>query len=116
MRLLRLKARLGPEDSIHPARVALSGESSFGWRRKVRHQLLNTVRLLMTGAARCAHAAFTHNDTTGGSAPYLWLQSEVAMHRGPMRKHESSPGGVTNGPKRFYISFFFFFCVFFFSF
>lgn len=107
MRLLRLKARLGPEDSIHPARVALSGESSFGWRRKVRHQLLNTVWLLMMGAARCAHAAFTHNDTTGGSAPYLWLQSEVAMHRGPMRKHESTPGGITNGPKVFTFLFFF---------
>ena len=35
---------------------------------------------------RCAHAAFSHNDT-GGSAPYLWLQSEVTTHRGPMQKH-----------------------------
>lgn len=46
---------------------------------------------------RRAHAASSHNDTTGGSAPLLWLQSE--MHRGPMRKHESNSGGVKNGPK-----------------
>lgn len=46
---------------------------------------------------RRAHAASSHNDTTGGSAPYLWLQSE--MHCGPMRKQESDPGGVKNSPK-----------------
>lgn len=46
------------------------------------------------GAARGVRTlAFSHNDTTDGSAPYLWLQSEVAMHRGPVQKRESTPGG-----------------------
>lgn len=57
---------------------------------------------------RRAHAASSHNDTTGGSAPYLWLQSE--MHRGLMRK--SNPGGVKNGPKFIRLFFFLFFFLF----
>lgn len=80
-----------PSVQVH---VALNGESSFGWRRKVRHQLFNTVRPFDHGSrTRREHAAFSHNDTTGGSAPYLWLQSEVAMHRGPTQEQESTPGG-----------------------
>lgn len=55
---------------------------------------------------RRAHAASSHNDTIGSSAPYLWLQSE--MHLGPM--HESNPGGVKKSPKCifFLVSFLFF--------
>lgn len=83
-----------PSVQCTATRIALSGESSFGWKRKVRHQLLNTGWPFDNGSCtRRAHAAFSHNDTTGGSAPYLWLQSEVAMHRGPMQKHEFTPGG-----------------------
>lgn len=83
-----------PSVQCMAARVALNWESSFGWKRKARHQLLNTGWPVDdVSCTRRAHNAFYHNDTTCGSAPYFWLQSEVAMHCGLMQKHESTPGG-----------------------
>lgn len=78
--IIRLKARLGPEDLIRTAynNAAHAAQRALSWMREEGKTPITQHKppalFHDESHTRCAHAAFSHNDGTGGTGP-RWLDT-----------------------------------------